>query len=65
MTTTGSYQLRDIGGDPHTVYNSIDIYNPVTAGDLITLHAAGDIVQHISPFTTVPITTPIGLIRHQ
>jgi hypothetical protein len=62
VTTTGSYLLKDAANDPVTVYNAIDIYNPVTAAGLITLHAAGDIRQQVNASTDVHITTGAGLI---
>jgi filamentous hemagglutinin family protein len=62
ITTTGSYTLQQ-GGNTVTKYNEIDINNPITATGMVTLHAAGDVLQPIvDPSRDVPITTATGLV---
>ncbi len=48
LTTVGSYNLNDAGGNSFKNYNEIDIYSPVTATGLLTLHASGDILSELS-----------------
>ncbi|MGE4061455.1 MAG: MBG domain-containing protein, partial [Sphingomonadales bacterium] len=46
LTVFGDYLLTDEYGEPQLVDNQIGIVAPIVAGEFITLHATGDIVQY-------------------
>ena len=56
LTLTGNYTLNTT-----TVYDSLDIYNPISATGRVTLSASGNITQKVDASRDVSITTPVGL----
>jgi filamentous hemagglutinin family protein len=61
LNATGNITLSDAGGNAVKRYNTIDLYNPVTSGGFVTLHATGDITQQIDGMRSVYIQAATGL----